>query len=263
MILSLLLYYVLPFIAGIGSGVSVSLASGTASPIIIPLLTLVYNVPIYEAISTSLFIDTLIGVSAGALYLLKKQVDLQIIPLIGIPGALGVLIGSSATTSTSETQLSLIIAFILLIIGLNFTINGIQKNIELIHKRFRFTFLVNHKNVFLLTFGFFAGILSGFLGIGIGAIIALVLIFIYEYELHKAIGTSLLIMAVIAGMGTILHALESGIALEYGMIGGMGAVLGGCIGSFFANRINGNILGRIIGVIILIFGMLLIVQVFW
>jgi len=124
-ILSLLLYYIIPLLAGIGSGISVSLASGTASPIIIPLLTIMYNVPLYEAISTSLFIDTLIGLSAGTIYLLKKKVDIQIIPLIGIPGALGVIIGSSATTSTSETQLSLIIALILLLIGLNFTINGI------------------------------------------------------------------------------------------------------------------------------------------
>ena len=246
--------------AGCGAGISVSVASGTASPLVIPLLTALIALPIHQAIGISLFVDSIIGITAGSLFYLKEHVDKLKIPLIAIPGGLGALMGSQLTTKASESSLLGIIGVILLLIGSNFAIFGIQKNIQMVNRRFSFTFFKNHEMIMMIFLGFALGIISGFLGIGVGAIVALILIFMFNRDIKVAIGTSLFVMAIITGFGVIGHGFE-GVVLHWSVLPlGFGAVLGSVIGSTFANKIPEGLLGRVIGVIIIVFGMIMLLR---
>ncbi len=244
-------------IAGFGSGLSVGMGSGTASPIIIPILTLLMSVSIHQAIGTSLFVDSIIGCTAGVLFLFHSRADLKTVLFLGVPGVLGAIIGSHFTSSASETGLNLFLGLIVIFIGINFLVNGIQKNLDLIQDRIDFIWFRENSKLFFPIFGVVLGGVSGFLGIGVGGIIALILIFVVQYDIHTAIGTSLLIMSLIAGSGAIGHIMAGEIVWNAVIFASTGAVIGALSGSMFANRINSDMLGRILGGIILVLGFLI------
>ena len=247
-------------LAGFGSGVSVGMGSGTASPLIIPFLTLLMGVSIHQAIGTSLFVDFIIGCIAGVLFLFNSRVDIKTVLYLGVPGVIGAVIGSRFTSSASELGLNLFLGIIVIFIGINFLVNGIQKNLDIIQSRINFKWFRENPVLFFIVFGILLGGISGFIGIGVGGIIALVLIFVVQYDIHTAIGTSLLIMAFIAGSGAIGHILSGEITWIAAVYAASGASIGAVSGSIFANRINSDLLGRILGGIILLLGILIILR---
>jgi len=250
------------FGAGCGAGISVSIASGTASPLVLPLLTTIVSLSIHQAINVSLFVDCIIGLTAGSLFFLHEHVDTKKIPFIAIPGGIGALIGSQLTTKASESSLLGIIGLILILLGGNFVIFGIQRNIKKVNQTFSFHFFQDHEVIMMIALGLFLGVISGFLGIGVGAIVALVLIFMFQIDIKVAIGTSLIVMAIITGCGVIGHGFY-GIILHWSLLPlGIGAILGSVIGSLFASKIPEGLLGRVIGLIIIVFGIIMLVRLF-
>lgn len=246
---------------GCGAGISVSIASGTASPLVLPLLTIFVHLSLHQAIGISLFIDCIIGLTAGMLFSLHGYIDRKKVLLIAIPGALGALLGSQLTTKASESGLQSIIGVILIILGANFLIFGIQKNITKMNQIFNVRFFQTRETIVLLVFGLLLGTISGFLGIGVGAIVALVMIFIFHMELHTAIGTSLIIMAIITGLGAIGHGFNE-VVWHWSLIPlGCSAFFGSVIGSLFSYKIPENLLGRVIGVVIIVFGVVMLIHI--
>ena len=254
---------VILFFAGFGSGLSVGIGSGTAAAVIIPAITIFTGQPVHKAIGTSLLVDSIIGATAGVVFLKNKHVDLRSAAVLAITAVVGALIGSRFTTTASESGLNGFIAVILIVLGLNFLLKGIQKNIAFVERNIDFSVLRRHTSLFLAVFGLCSGFLSGFSGLGVGAIVALMLIFVLGYEIHTAIGTSLLLMVVIAGSGAVGHIFSGEFLVQAAVFAGGGAGLGGLVGSSYANRINAFLLGRVIGVIILVFGIILLLRTFF
>ena len=99
---------------------------------------------------------------------------------------------------------------------------------------------------------------------GSSGAVTLILIFIMGYDLHTSIGTSLLMMFFIAGTGAVSHGIiYSNIICDAVLIAGLGAVIGATSGSLIANRIDEDKLGRLIGVIIMVLGVVLLVKMFF
>lgn len=66
----------------------------------------------------------------------------------------------------------------------------------------------------------------------------------------------------ISGAGAIGHVLNNEVLFSAGLIAGSAAVVGAIFGSFAANKINEERLGRIVGLLILIMGIILLFRVF-
>ena len=137
-----------------------------------------------------------------------------------------------------------------------------QVNIEYIGEKIKVERFRKRKNLFFVGFALFAGFTSGFTGMGIGGVIALVLILILRYDLHTAIGSALLMIFFISGAGTISHALNSELLFSAGFYAGSGAIFGAVFGSLYANKINEEKLGRIVGALILIMGFAILFRAF-
>jgi len=254
---------ILLIVCGFGSGVFVSLSSGTAISIMIPCLTILLSYSIYLAIGTSLIVDCVIGAVAGIIFLKNGNVDLRSGFLLAITGIVGALIGSRFTGGTPGSGLGAFIAIFLIITGVNFIIKGIQKPIDFIEKKLTLKFFKKNKVPFLIFFGLIIGMVSGFSGMGGSRMVAIVLIFILGYNIHTAIGTSLIMMVFIAGSGAIGHAINSEVIYEAALILVPAAALGALSGSLVANRINEDKLGRIVGVIIIILGVIILYNTFF
>jgi hypothetical protein len=252
---------VLTFLTGLGSGIYVGIASGTVEPFIIPLITVLLGSTIYKAIGTSLFVDCIIGLIAGLVFFRKGQVKIKPVMLLGASGSIAALIGSVFSKGTPESNLKILIAVVLIFFGYMLLRGGIKRNVETINQKVNLAPFQQHKNLSLLFFGGLIGFASGFTGMGSSGSMTIILIFIMGYSLHQAIGTSLMLMFFITGAGSSAHSLQGNILLQSALIAGLGAAIGATSGSLFANRIDEDKLGRTIGLIIIILGLVFLADV--
>ena len=250
-------------ITGFSGGIIVGIGSGTIGVLLLPILTIFIGKNIHKSIGTTLLIDGIIGAFAGLIFLKKGNINLKSGILLAITGVIGALIGSQFTSFTPEGGLMLIIGIVILLLGLNFLINGIGKNVEFIQSRLNIEWIKKNKNISFFILGLIIGIVSGFTGIGGGGFIAIVLILILGYEIHIAVGTSLLMMFFMAGAGSLGHIFKGEILYEYLVYLIFAAALGASIGSFFANKINEEKLGRVIGLVYMIMGIAVIIRILY
>ncbi len=247
---------------GFGAGLFVGTASGTAGSILIPSFTLLIGYATPDAIGTSLAVDCVIGAVAGAVYLKNRHVDIKPAMLLVVAGLAGALLGSRFTSYTPEAGLNAILGCFLVAVGATLIKNGARKNIRYISRNIKSRFFARHKLASFLALGLVVGLISGFIGMGGGRMLALILIFVVGYRVHTAIGTSLVMMVFIAGTGAATHAFAGEIVLRAVALAGVGAAAGALVSSHVANRINEDTLARAVGVIVLTLGSFLIVSLF-
>ena len=248
---------------GFGSGIYVGMGSGNVGIIMIPSLTIVIGATIHQAIGTTLLIDCIICCVAGLIFLKKGKVNLRSGALLAVTGVVFSLIASRLTTITPGVGLGVGISIIMIFVGANFAINGIQKNVDFFESKINVRIFKKHKISFLIIFGSIVGFINGFLGMGSGSIVAITLIFILGYDIHTAIGTSLIMTFFTAGSGAIGHAFNNNVLFNVALVAGFAAVVGSASGSIFANRIEGEKLGRIVGGISLGLGIALFLRIFF
>ncbi|UCD14489.1 MAG: sulfite exporter TauE/SafE family protein [Thermoplasmatales archaeon] len=254
---------ILPLVCGFGSGVFVSLASGTAASVMIPCLTIFIGYSIHLAIGTSLVVDCIIGGIAGLIFLRSGNVDMRSGFLLAVTGVIGAIIGSRFTSGTSASGLGVFIGLILIFTGVNFIIKGVRKNIDYIETKINLKLFKNNKIPFLVIFGLIIGFISGFSGMGGSRMVALILIFILGYDIHTAIGTSLLMMFFIAGSGAISHGFNNEVIVSAALVAGCAAAVGAVSGSLVANQIDEDKLGRLVGSVLLGLGILILLKIFF
>ena len=97
---------------------------------------------------------------------------------------------------------------------------------------------------------------------GSSSIVAVILIFVLEYDLRTAIGTSLLMMSFIAGSGASGHFLNGEVIVDVAIIAICAAAVGSFTGSLVANRIGESKLGKLIGVVVFVMGMMVFIKIF-
>lgn len=245
------------FIFGFGSGISVGIASGTSGSFLIPCLTIFIGHSIHRAIGTSLLVDCIIGGVAGLIFLKNGHVNMRSGFLLAVAGVIGAILGSRFTSSASPLGLSIFIGLFLIFIGVNFIMNGVQRNVDFVEERINFKLFKDNKTLSFIICGFIIGLASGFSGVGGGGMVALFLIFILGYDIHTAIGTSLIMMFFIAGSGAVGHFLNNEVIVDAALIAGFGAIIGAVSGSVVANKVDENKLGRLIGVIFIVLGIAL------
>lgn len=242
------------FLAGFGSGLFVSICSGTAAGYMIPVLTVFLGKHIHKAIGTSLFIDSIVALVAGIIFLRNGKIKLKPVLLLLLFSVIGAFLGSFLTDSAPESGLNAYIGVVLLLFGVNILYNGVKKNVDFIKSKYSFSFFKKYKMIIFVIFGFTTGLMSGFTGFGGSGFIALGLIFVLDYDLHTAIGTSLLVMFFLAGSASVGHILRDNFISEYALIAGIAALAGALLGSHLANKVDEEKLGKIIGFIMVLLG---------
>ena len=249
-------------IAGFASGLFVSICSGTVAGYMIPTLTVFLGKSIHKSIGTSLFIDSIVALIAGLVFLRNGKIKLKPVILILVSSVIGGFIGSFFTSSVPETGLTIYIGVMLLLFGINVLYNGVQKNVDFVKSKYSFSFFKKYKIPLFVISGFITGIMSGFTGFGGSFFIAIGLIFILDYDLHTAIGTSLLVMFFLAASASIGHIIKDNFLLDAALIAGIAALFGAALGSFISNKINEEKLGKIIGLIMLLLGIAIFARMF-
>ncbi|MFX1283929.1 MAG: sulfite exporter TauE/SafE family protein [Promethearchaeota archaeon] len=252
-------------ILGLAVGLIISIIGVSGSVFVIPILMLVYSTPIYAAIGTSLFID-MIGASVVALsFFRKKTVDLTASLLLIISALVGSQLGVLIAVNTSEASLSYSVCIIFISIGAIILLRGARKikHKETIVESQRYNFKSEkQKKIIILLIGLFIGLMSGIFGAGGGMMIMFVLLILFQYPPHTAIGTATAIMAIIALSGVIGYSIQGYINLEYGIIVSLGAIVGGSFGSIFiSHKLNENSLMIAMGLVFILVGIMTLILI--
>ena len=106
--------------------------------------------------------------------------------------------------------------------------------------------------IVLVLIGLFAGILSGFIGIGGGVIIVPALIYFLGLTQFQAQGTSLAVMLPPVGIMAFYNNSDGGhVNIKYAMIIAITFILGGYLGSKIALRLNPNVVRFVFGLLMI------------
>ena len=107
--------------------------------------------------------------------------------------------------------------------------------------------------------GAFTGVLSGLLGIGGGAILVVVSVFLLGLSQHMAQAAAILAMVPTALVGVWKHHKNGLINYRVALLLAVGALVGSLVGAYIANMLSGEALRKLFS---LFFG-LISLQQFW
>jgi len=137
---------------------------------------------------------------------------------------------------------------------------GIAKYLDMIPHKWR--------RVIMLIIGIFIGLNAGLFGAGGGFMVMILLIFLLNYPTLKAVGTATFIMILTALGAFISYYVRFGFIGEFviqynilffALIIGVSAIGGAFLGTFSAHKLSENYLKIVIGVIIIIFGIIMLI----
>ena len=119
------------------------------------------------------------------------------------------------------------------------------------------------KYTILSLIGLIIGLNAGIFGAGGGMMLLAVLIFILGYNLHMAIGTSILIMVFIAFFGSATHYYYKPFSLIFLLIAAIWGFIGARYSSIIANLTSEKNLKTVVGVLFALLGLFLTLNSFF
>jgi uncharacterized protein len=251
-----LTFYILAVAIGIITGGITSLIGASGVMIIVPLLSMIFKVSVHTAIGTSLFVDVIASLTVSYSYFRNGNIELKSGIWIALTSILGAQLGASFASKIGEGNLSSSFGVVLVIAGLSMISKSYKESSDTSNTIRRVAlFKTELQKIFAaLVIGLGIGILSGIFGAGGGVMILLALTMLMSFPLHKAIGTSTLIMAVTALSSTVGYAARGNIDFILSSVLSVGAILGGILGSRYANEIQEKTLQKTVGVCFMTMG---------
>ena len=113
----------------------------------------------------------------------------------------------------------------------------------------------------LSSIGIFAGVLSGFVGVGGGIIIVPGLVFLLGLTQHEAQGTSLFVLAMpVVWLGLINYWKDGNVQWKFGLIVAITFFVGAYFGSKISLKLNPNVVKFIFGILMALVSIKLILS---
>ncbi len=254
------------YFAAILIGISLGLIGGGGSILSVPVLVYLFGIEATLSTTYSLFIVGITSLIGASSYIQKKLVEFKTVLFFGIPSIISVfatktwitptipaiIFQSSFFTLTKNELLMLLFAVLMLFASFSM-IKG-KKNEQQSKLQFNSISIIK-----IIIQGLFVGLITGLVGAGGGFIIIPVLVHFFNIPMKKAVGTSLLIIAINSLSGFLISFQE---IEHWQLIFSVTAVsaLGIFIGSYLSNLIDGKKLKKSFGWFVLIMGIIIILK---
>lgn len=243
---------ILLLLIGCFAGVLTGLMGSSGVLVVIPgVILLGYSA--HQAVGISLAVDMIASIIVMITYHQHGRVNLRDGMWIAIAAVAGALIGARLTRYVPEVGLSGGYGILLLVNAVVFWRRGAKRDIRAYRKSGISHWLNRHVLFSSIAIGLSIGTFSGMFGVG-GGLMFMIALVILGYPLHRAVGTSTMIMALTTASGTLGHALIGNLPLKPVLW----ATLGTCLGSFgsamIANRLSEENLGKLVAVVFGVLG---------
>lgn len=222
--------------------------------LIVPLLTLLLNIPVHEAIALSLLSIVAVSSSAATTYALSKHIDFELGLLLEITTILGAYTGAHISLRLPSNILMVILGVVLIYAGYRFL-----RNIKYEEKR-RDISTPKNKLILGITVSYIAGLMSGLIGIGGGILKMPILVLILNLPTRVAIGTSAFMITITSVSGSYVY-YKAGI-INYYLAGSaiIGALLGAQLGSRMGLKVKAKSLRKLFGIVLITFAIMMILK---
>ncbi|WP_437191718.1 sulfite exporter TauE/SafE family protein [Planctomicrobium sp. SH527] len=266
----------LALIFGAIIGLSLGLTGGGGAIFAVPLLVYGLGMPAKDAVVTSLSAVGIVSMVGFLSHWRRGQVELRTGLLFAIAGMLGAPLGTWIANRLSESVLMLSFAGLMVIAAIRLwqQANQLQPQPVLnktgddcldgptCQRDVTGELLLNSRcAVLLLLVGLVTGVLSGLFGVGGGFIIVPALVLFSGMPIHRAVGTSLMVIVLISVAGVISQ-ISAGrtVPLEVTPWFVLGGVVGLFIGSRIGQRLSGPVLQKVFVVAILAVALFVIMR---
>lgn len=243
---------------GLASGLVMSLVGASAVMVIVPGLTIVLGYGIHTAIGVSLLVDILASLAVGYTYQRHGNVEFSQGLWIALGSVAGAQLGARCNVALPSDFLAVSYGLWMVLAGATIWKKGLDRTaiVERFARYFEFDSTIK-RIIVTLILGFAIGVNCGVFGAGGGVLIMMVLIFVLDYPVHKAVGTSTVIMAITAASATTGYMMQGNIDVYASLVVASGTIAGGIGGARFANLTDEGILSKIIGGIFIILGVVM------
>jgi uncharacterized membrane protein YfcA len=233
-------------VLGLGGGV-----------LIIPMLNLIFGVPMREAIGASLVCVIATSSGAASLYVKKHLSDIRLGMTLELATTLGAIAGGIMAGIISPKALSILFSFLLIYTAVTmFRKREESKNSDELasSKSFAEAVLPDYKIVRLplgMGASFFAGNVSGLLGVG-GGIIKVPVMYLYMgVPLKIAVATSNFMIGVTASASAFIYFFRGDVNPLVAGPTMLGVFLGATFGSHIFPRVKTDWLKKILALVLL------------
>ena len=233
----------------IAIGVSLGLLGSGGSIVTVPVLIYLFGQDEKVAIAGSLAIVGTIALSGSVPYVRSRLVDWRNVAVFGVPGMIGTYLGAwSAAWVSGLVQLSLFAVVMLAASWL--MLRPLRLSDSHVAPRAVWKIALD---------GLLVGALTGLVGVGGGFLIVPALVLLGGLSMHKAVATSLVVIALKSyiGFGKYIQVLgDQGLELDWHVIVLVTAlgVAGSIVGNQVATRIPQARLKRVFGVFLIFMG---------
>jgi len=245
-------------VGGMAAGLFGSLLGLGGGLLIVPLLTLVFNLPLLTAVGVSLVCVIVTSGASAGVYLERRVANLRLGMVLELFTAVGALAGGLAAFILPENALELLFAALLVYVAVTM-VRGRDPEPEVgeaeadalaadiaADNSFRASLSGPGYRVRNLGFGaagsVVAGVTSALLGIGGGLVKVPVMHVVMGVPLRVATATSNLMIGITASASAIIYLLRGGIDPYVASPTAVGVFFGASLGSRIAHRIDVRIL---------------------
>jgi len=243
-------HLLLALVLGTLIGLSLGLLGGGGSILAVPVLVYVARVEVHAAIGMSLAVVGATALVGGLVHARAGRVDLRAAALFGGAGMLGAPLGAQATHAVAPRVLLLLFAALMLTVGA-LMLRG--------REAARPEPAIPHPAA-VPAAGFGVGLLTGFLGVGGGFLIVPALALLAGLPIHRAVGTSLLVIAANSAAGLLGHLGRGEMPLSLTAAFTAVSALGALAGVRMASSLNPARLRRAFAVFVVLVGLFLLAR---
>lgn len=242
------------FLAGMGAGLGTGLAGLSAAAVITPMLIVFLKVPPYQAVGIALASDVLASGASAWTYAKNKKIDIKNGLVMMAAVLLFTAIGSYFASFIPDTTMGNFSIFTTFLVGLKFLFSPVNTTVEA-----QAQVDPKKRQTQSILAGVLVGLVAGILGAGGGMMILLILTVLLGYELKTAVGTSVFIMAFTALTGAVSHFVIDGWPnLTLVILSVIFTLVWALIGASFANKVSTKVLNQATGLLLTVFGGIII-----
>ncbi|MGB4593842.1 MAG: sulfite exporter TauE/SafE family protein [Coriobacteriia bacterium] len=243
------------FVSGVLSGLF-GIGGGVVTT---PALRLLLQAPALVAVGTPLPVILPTAVSGALAYSRRGLNDVRAGLTIGVTGSVASVIGALGTTLVGGRVVLIVTALVIGYTAVDMGLLALRGRPEeevgvlpaVSGER------THHPFAGLALLGAITGLYSGFLGLGGGFIVVPALVRWFGFDIKRAIGTSLIVVAVLAVPGSITHYLLGNIDLALAATLALGVVPGALLGARLTVAAREKTVRILFAVMLLVVGLIL------
>ncbi len=225
-------------LVGIGGGV-----------MIVPILVLIFDVPIKSAVAISLISVCATSIGGASRYLNSGTADFRLGLFLETTTVAGAICGGMIALLVRQSILAVMFSILLFYTAITMILNkenGKDSNME-----YRHTEPVGMIKYIVLALSFVGGILSSLLGVGGGIIKVPIMNLILKLPIKVSAATSTYMIGITTAAGSIVYLIRGMVDYQIAAPLILGTYLGSGIGARMTTRIHSSIIKYIFVIIIL------------